>query len=152
MNTNTRNADRVIMPHSLLDNFKSLYSDLVKADLSQLDHLYSGDIIFKDPIHEVQGLVAVEDYMTNVCTDVDYCQFEYLDELIGDNNAYIKWMMHFRHHKLGKSLISVRGMSHLSFNGKITYHEDVYDMGAMLYEHLPLIGGTTRWLKQRLQR
>jgi esterase/lipase superfamily enzyme len=140
------------MSHPLLKRFKSLYSNLITADLSQLDELYSGDIIFKDPIHEVQGVVAVQDYMSTVCSDVDYCQFEYLDELIGDNSAYIKWIMHFRHPKLGRQMISVRGMSHLSFNGKITYHEDVYDMGAMLYEHLPLIGGTTRWLKQRLQR
>lgn len=139
------------MSHSLTGNFKSLYGDLLNTDLSRLDQVYSGDIVFKDPIHEVQGLVAVQDYMSAVCLGVDYCQFEYLDELIGDNNAYIKWIMHFRHPKLGKRLISVRGVTHLHFDTKITYHEDLYDMGSMLYEHLPLLGPSTRWLKRRLQ-
>lgn len=139
------------MSHSLIDNFKTLYGDLVKADLSQLDQLYGSDIIFKDPIHEVQGLVALEDYMSAICQGLDYCQFEYLDELMGQNSAYIKWIMHFRHPKLGKRLISVRGATHLNFDSKITYHEDLYDMGAMLYEHLPLLGPSTRWLKRRLQ-
>lgn len=139
------------MSHSLVSNFKSLYGDLVGTDLSRLDQVYDGDIIFKDPVHEVQGLVALQDYMSAICRDLDYCQFEYLDELVGDKSAYIKWIMHFRHPKLGKSLISVRGATHLTFDSKITYHEDLYDMGAMLYEQLPLLGPTTRWLKRRLQ-
>lgn len=139
------------MSHSLIENFKSLYGDLVRADLSQLDQVYAADIIFKDPIHEVQGLVPVQDYMFAICSDLDHCKFEYLDELIGENSAYIKWIMHFRHPKLGKRLISVRGATHLNFDSKITYHEDLYDMGAMLYEQLPLLGPTTRWLKRRLQ-
>lgn len=139
------------MSHSLIANFKRLYGDLVGADLSQLDQVYAADIIFKDPIHEVQGLVPVQDYMFSICSDLDHCKFEYLDELIGEHSAYIKWIMHFRHPKLGKRLISVRGTTHLNFDSKITYHEDLYDMGAMLYEHLPLLGVTTRWLKRRLQ-
>jgi hypothetical protein len=59
-------------------------------------------------------------------------------------------MMHFRHPGLGDRLISVRGVSHLQINDKIDYHEDFYDMGAMLYEQLPLIGTVTRWLRLRL--
>lgn len=139
------------MTQPLLERFKSLYGDLVAADLALLDQVYDSDVIFKDPVHEVQGLVSVQDYMSAVCQDLDYCQFEYLDQLVGDSTAYIKWVMHFRHPKLGKRLISVRGTTHLNFDDKITFHEDIYDMGAMLYEHVPLLGATTRWLKRRLQ-
>jgi hypothetical protein len=59
-------------------------------------------------------------------------------------------MMHFKHPKLGNRLISVRGVSHLQISDKIDFHEDFYDMGAMLYEQLPLLGNVTRWLKLRL--
>ena len=58
--------------------------------------------------------------------------------------------MHFRHPKLGSKLIDVRGVSHLKWTDKIDFHEDFYDMGAMLYEQVPLIGSVTQWLKQRL--
>jgi hypothetical protein len=78
------------------------------------------------------------------------CRIEYLDEIIGDRSAYVKWVMHYRHPRLGNRLISVRGVSHLKFSDKIDFQEDFYDMGAMLYEQLPLLGNVTRWLKLRL--
>ena len=33
---------------------------------------------------------------------------------------------------------------------KLTYHEDIYDLGEMLYEHVPLMGTIIKWLKRRL--
>ena len=33
---------------------------------------------------------------------------------------------------------------------KVEVHEDFYDMGAMLYEQLPVLGNVTRWLRMRL--
>ena len=35
-------------------------------------------------------------------------------------------------------------------NGKIYYHRDYFDMGAMVYEQLPLLGRIVRKIKQRL--
>lgn len=52
--------------------------------------------------------------------------------------------------KAREGLISVRGVSHLQIANKVTFHEDFYDMGAMIYEQLPVIGGLTRWLRNRL--
>ncbi len=138
------------MTTPLLDRFKNNFKDLTKADWSQLGEIYADNIIFKDPVHEIKGLVAVEDYFSNICTDLLECRFEYLDEVISGNTAYLKWVMHFRHPRLGTDIIDVRGVSHILWNDKIEYHEDLYDMGAMLYEKLPILGGVTRWLKSRL--
>ena len=140
MNTSTPQVER----------FKSYFKILHESDLSQLRDLYSEQILFKDPVHEIRGLVGLEDYFTSLCADLSDCRFEYLDEMVTDNAAYVKWMMHFKHPRLGNRLISVRGVSHLKISDKIDYHEDFYDMGAMLYEQLPLIGSVTRWLRMRL--
>ena len=140
MNTSTPQVER----------FKSYFRILHESDLSQLRDLYSEQILFKDPVHEIRGLVELEDYFTSVCADLSDCRFEYLDEMVTDYAAYVKWMMHFKHPRLGNRLISVRGVSHLKISDKIDYHEDFYDMGAMLYEQLPLIGNLTRWLRLRL--
>ena len=140
MNTSTPQVER----------FKSYFRILHESDLSQLRDLYSEQILFKDPVHEIRGLVGLEDYFTSLCADLSDCRFEYLDEMVTDNAAYVKWMMHFKHPRLGNRLISVRGVSHLKISDKIDYHEDFYDMGAMLYEQLPLIGSVTRWLRMRL--
>jgi hypothetical protein len=140
MNTNT----------SLLERFKTYFGVLHQADLSRLHEFYSDQALFKDPIHEIRGLVELEDYFTSLCDDLSECRIEYLDEIIGDRSAYVKWVMHYRHPRLGNRLISVRGVSHLKFSDKIDFQEDFYDMGAMLYEQLPLLGNVTRWLKLRL--
>jgi hypothetical protein len=134
----------------IVERFKDYFRTLHESDLSQLRELYSDRIVFKDPIHEIRGLVELEDYFTSMCADLSDCRFEYLDELSKDSVAYVKWMMHFKHPKLGNRLISVRGVSHLQISDKIDFHEDFYDMGAMLYEQLPLLGNVTRWLKLRL--
>ena len=135
----------------LIERFKSYFKRLHEADLSQLRGLYSDDVLFKDPVHEIRGLVELEDYFTTMCADLSDCRFEYLDEAVTAQTAYIKWMMHFKHPRLGNRLISVRGVSHLKIaDDRIDYHEDFYDMGAMLYEQLPLLGNVTRWLRLRL--
>ena len=134
----------------LLLLFKDYFKVVHDSDLSRLRDLYDEEIVFKDPVHEIRGLVELEDYFTSMCSDLSDCRFEYLDELISEDAAYVKWMMHFKHPKLGNRLISVRGVSHLKIGDKIEFQEDFYDMGAMLYEQLPLLGNVTRWLRLRL--
>lgn len=136
--------------NQLITEFKLFFSDLQNADISELGKLYAGNIVFMDPVHKIRGLVELEDYFNSICADLSQCRFEYLDEVITQDSAYIKWIMHFKHSKLGNRLISVRGVSHLKCSEKINFHEDFYDMGAMLYEQLPLLGNVTRWLRLRL--
>ncbi|MGK0500557.1 MAG: esterase/lipase superfamily enzyme [Oceanicoccus sp.] len=139
------------MNKEIIELFKDSYRDMVAMDLSRLDRLYTDNLVFKDPVHEIRGLPAMQDYMAEMVANVEECRFEFLDQLMADGTAYIKWNMHFRHPKLAAGqLISVRGVSQLQFDERIHYHEDVYDMGAMVYEHVPVIGGVTRWLKNRL--
>ncbi len=138
------------MNNALLESFKDNFKDLQQADWSQLGKIYADDIVFKDPVHELRGLVTLEDYFTELCADLIDCRFEYLDQVVSDNSAYLKWIMHFRHPRLGNDAIDVRGVSHLRWSDKIDFHEDFYDMGAMLYERLPVLGNVTRWLRLRL--
>jgi len=135
---------------NLLTGFKAFFGVLHEADLSRLREFYTDDVLFKDPIHEIRGLVELEDYFASLCSELSDCRIEYLDELVSEDSAYVKWVMHFRHPRLGNRLISVRGISHVKFGEKIEFQEDVYDMGAMLYEQLPVLGNVTRWLKLRL--
>ena len=135
----------------LMERFKTFYKELHDSDLSKLGLIYADNVVFKDPVHEIRGLVELEDYFTDLCSDLSSCRFEYLDEMLGERSAYVKWMMHFKHPRLGNRLISVRGVSHIKLSdNRIEYHEDFYDMGAMLYEQLPLLGNVTRWLRLRL--
>jgi len=139
------------MSSNIIELFKTSYSDMMQLNLGHLDRLYADDLVFKDPVHQIRGLAAMQDYMADITTNVQECRFEFLDQLVSDRAAYIKWDMHFRHAKLGGGrLITVRGISQIHFDQRIHYHEDAYDMGQMLYEQVPMIGGVNRWLKARL--
>ena len=139
-----------IMNIALLERFKDTFKDLGKTDWSLLGEIYADDVLFKDPVHELRGLVVLENYFTDLCANLIECRFEYLDQITSDDAAYLKWIMYFRHPRLGDDMIDVRGVSHIRWSNKIEYHEDFYDMGAMLYERLPVLGGITRWLRMRL--
>lgn len=136
--------------HSIVEVFKEFYRAFDASKLDDIGNVYSDDIIFRDPIHQITGIHTLHSYMSDMCSNVRYCQFEYLDQLIGKHSAYIKWHMHFAHTKLGAQIITVRGITHIEFDKKIHFHEDIYDLGQMLYEHIPLLGSATRFLKHRL--
>lgn len=138
----------------IINRFKSFYANLSNQELASLDEIYSQDISFSDPIHRVDGLKQLHHYIADLCENLLTCQFVYLDELVVDGRAYIKWDMNYAHPKIGGGkLLTVRGVSQIEFDERgIFYHEDFYDVGAMLYEHVPVIGLAVRWLKQRLAR
>ena len=50
----------------------------------------------------------------------------------------------------GGEILTIRGITHLKYTKRIYYHEDCYDLGALVYEHVPVLGGITRSLKSRL--
>jgi len=46
------------------------------------------------------------------------------------------------------AVIVVPGVSVIHFGEKVTAQRDYFDVGAMLYERLPLIGWLLRWVKR----
>jgi hypothetical protein len=142
------------MHPTVVVRFKEFYADLSTADLARMADFYADDVHFADPIHRVKGLQALHTYMSALCENLSSCRFEYLDEVVLDGTAYIKWDMIFSHPGLrGGSPVTVRGISQLEFDERgIFFHEDVYDMGAMLYEHIAVIGAVIRLIRHRLAR
>jgi hypothetical protein len=77
--------------------------------------------------------------------------FTYLDEHVSDHTATITWVMRFSHGSLkGGKPIDVRGVTLIHFTDRIFCHEDFYDLGAMLYSHIPVLGSLIRYINRRL--
>lgn len=138
------------MSRELIDSFKAFYADQKATDLTRLEEVYADRIRFRDPVHTISGIASLRDYMAAMYDNLTECRFEYLDELIGEQSAYIKWHMMFRHPRFNNRLITVRGITHVQFDEKIFFQEDVYDMGELVFEHLPILGGIIRWIKKRM--
>ena len=135
----------------IIEQFKRFYEVYDPQDLQQLDSIYSEGVTFRDPIHTLSGRSEVKTYLRDMAQNLNSCRFLYLDEQVGEGVAFIKWNMHFSHPKLaGGAEVVVRGVTEVRFDERIYYHEDFYDMGAMVYEHVPLIGRLVGWLRRRL--
>lgn len=139
------------MTSQAVEKFKSLYRDSSELSEQSLAEVYSQDVVFVDPLHHIEGLDALGKYLQTMYGNVLSCRFEYLDEIVKENQASIKWVMRFRHRKLaGGKEIEVRGVTLVEFTDRITRHEDFFDAGSMLYEHIPVMGAGIRYLKRRI--
>jgi hypothetical protein len=61
--------------------------------------------------------------------------------------------MRYRHPRLkaGKHDIKVDGVTLLRWeNNLVVQHQDIFDAGSLLYEHLPVIGWLIHKLKERM--
>lgn len=136
-----------------LSQFAQAFNGLNKHNLAKLDELYSHDVVFCDPLHEVHGLVNVQAYFAQMYANVSELRFEfYAFDEVSEGQGYLRWNMHYRHPRLAAGqLIAVQGCSHLQWrDAKVYSHRDYFDAGALLYEHLPVLGGVIGWLKRRL--
>ena len=124
------------MSDSVIKTLKATFSTADKLTAEDLERIYSPDVVFVDPLGKIEGLDTLTQYFAGVYKNVSSCRFHYHDELTTENKASIKWDMFFRHSKLAAGReITVRGVSLLEFADKVFYHEDVYDVGALMYEH-----------------
>ncbi|WP_153445797.1 nuclear transport factor 2 family protein [Vibrio algicola] len=120
-------------------------------DFKLLHQVYHSEVEFIDPLHHVSGICALVAYFKNIYTHVEHCQFAIHHVVESDHEAAIYWTMTYTHRKLNHHQpIKVEGHSHLKQReGMVGYHRDYLDVGAMVYEHIPLLGRVIKTIKQR---
>ena len=138
--------------NSFLDHFASRFVHIDRDNLSLLDELYHEDILFTDPLHRIRGLSALHRYFRAMYDRVEDLHFDFQgQDLVREGEGYLRWCMSYRHPSLaGGRPVSVEGCSHLRWEHKVHWHRDYFDAGALLYEHVPVLGGAIGWLKRRL--
>ena len=139
---------------SFLHRFAAEFASLDADKLERLGELYSDDVHFTDPLHEVVGLAELQRYFAELYANVEQLHFECIShDQVCEGQGYLRWLMSFRHPRLNRGqLISLEGCSLLRWNadGKVERHRDYFDAGALLYQHVPLLGSAIRWLQRRL--
>lgn len=138
---------------ALLARFSQFYTTLDTTRLVDLADVYHRDIRFIDPVGEHQGLSSLDAYFQRLLSNLSACCFTLTDIQHHDQQALVCWQMSYAHPRLRRGcLLSLEGISQLRFaEQRIIYQRDYYDLGAMLYEHIPLLGGIVLKLKKRLQ-
>ncbi|MCZ0751503.1 nuclear transport factor 2 family protein [Aeromonas enteropelogenes] len=137
-----------------LARFVALYQQLDRQQLHRLSEVYADEVIFIDPAHRIEGLAALSDYFAALYQRLAYCRFVITSQQQQGRQAWLGWTMTFSHPRLrGGKPVTMEGATRLELDeeGKVCLHRDYFDLGAMLYEQLPLLGPLVRTIKGRLR-
>ena len=136
-----------------MQTFLDTYQSLTVDSLDRLASIYTEDIIFIDPAHQIHGLDRLTAYFAALYRNINTINFTFHRHLQTGDEGFVQWEMSFSHPRLNAGrIITVPGISCLRFNeeGKVSYHRDYFDLGAMIYENLPLVGRILTAVKRRL--
>ncbi|WP_417614764.1 nuclear transport factor 2 family protein [Oceanisphaera sp.] len=129
------------------------YQRLSGDNLQVLRDIYAPHICFRDPAHHIQGIDDLTSYFEGLFSQVQHCRFNIEQVMEQDGEAFVRWQMMFAHPRLnGGREVMLPGVSHLRFVEQVESHQDYFDLGAMLYEQIPVLGGVIKTLKRRLSQ
>ncbi|WP_280564132.1 MULTISPECIES: nuclear transport factor 2 family protein [unclassified Chromohalobacter] len=136
-----------------LEAFCHAFKNLDKTCTRDLENLYTEDVSFTDSLHHVEGRDALIRYYAEMLDNVTECRFDIGHCQREGDDACVDWIMYLKHPRLaGGRRLEVMGCSRLTFHGdRVCRQRDYFDAGAMLYEHLPVLGTLIRWLKRRMR-
>ena len=137
---------------TLQERFADFYSTLDLEALARLPAVYHPQVTFADPVAVHQGILALDDYFRKLLTGCTRCEFRLREQQFDASRGFVNWTMTFANPRLnGGRPIDVDGSSVLGIRGdRIEYQRDYYDMGAMIYEQLPLLGPIVRHIRTRM--
>ncbi len=139
-----------------LQEIESLFNNFNKDTLHLADDFYDPDVVFRDPIVALQGRDALKAYYADMYEDVTSVRFDFTGGIQKGDEAVVFWTMEFRTKGLkGGDPVLLDGSSHIRFGGeagKAVYHRDYFDMGALVYENVPVLGSLVRYVKNRLSK
>lgn len=139
------------MTTQVIEKMKATFSDANKLSSDALADIYDRNVVFIDPVHKLEGLDTLTGYFEKIYKNVISCRFDYTDEMLLDGKGSVRWCMYLQHPKLDNGReITVKGATFVEYERRITLQEDYYDLGAMLYEHIAVLGATVRFVKNRL--
>lgn len=138
---------------------RAIFNALGKDTLHLVDELYAADVQFADPFHRIKGREPLRAYYRNMYANIEEIRFDFEGETATMDELVLYWTMTYRHPRLnGGKPVSLPGCSRLQFvvdahsndNGKVCLHRDYFDAGALLYEHIPLLGRAVRFVRERV--
>ena len=141
------------MEKSPMESFLDMYSLLDATSIESIREVYRDDVRFIDPAHEINGIRELSDYFTSLYSHVETIRFHFEKVMAQDTCGYVQWEMTFSHRRFaGGRAISVPGVTYVEFDkeGRVFYHRDFFDLGAMLYEHVPVLGRIVQGIRRRL--
>jgi len=126
----------------------------LRADtMDVLDDFYAADVTFEDPLGRIEGLADLKAYYADMYEDVEEISFAFHEQVVEGNTHVALWTMRVHLKRLNRGReITVEGNSVIRFNAedRVVYHRDYFDMGAMVYQHVPILKCFIKRINKRL--
>lgn len=137
------------LAQKILTNFNQFNG----KNLEILNLFYDNSVEFQDPAVQLKNLTQLKKYYTAVYKNVKSIHFKFHEIKAQENSYFAAWTMTLSAKGLnyGKKF-AVDGLSVIEFNkkGLVKFHRDYVDLGAMVYERLPLVGKLVQIVKKQL--
>ena len=136
------------------DKLKYFFQKLDKNSLNLITEFYHPEVDFIDPVGKIKGANAIKAYYEGMYKNVKSIKFEFSQVYESGNTVIGVWTMTLETDKLnGGEPYSVDGNSVVTFapNGQAIYHRDYFDMGAFVYERIPVIGYIIKKLRANME-
>ena len=134
---------------------RGLFELLAEDTMYLVDDFYAPDVHFKDPIVEFNNREDLKSYYHSSYSGADSVSFEVPSIIDQGNEQVVIWVMTLTSRALSKGKpIIVEGSSYIKYNeqGEAIFHQDYFDMGTMIYTHVPFVGGMTRFVNTRMRK
>jgi hypothetical protein len=143
------------MDSPLVIKTEKIFNALNANSMNLLKDFYAQDVQFLDPLTSIKGLDTLTSYYQGLYQNVKTIRFDFHDAIVNDKTIVVMWTMYYQVDSLNQGKeIAVPGNSHIKFNDEelVYYHRDYFDVGTMVYEHVPVIGWLVNQVKSRLQK
>lgn len=134
-------------------DIREFFIQLSSERMDLVDAFYAAEVHFIDPAGEITGRARLKRYYAHLYGAVTDINFAFPEIRVLGNEAFATWRMTLSSPKLrGGKPVVVDGISHIRFDGagQAVYHRDYFDLGSMIYEHVPVLGFCLRYIKKRL--
>jgi len=139
-----------------LTEIRVFFNTFNKDTVQLVDDFYDPDVVFRDPIVELRGRDRLKAYYVDMYESVTSIRFDFSGGMEKDEEVVVFWTMELRAKGLkGGEPVLLDGASHIKFggaSGKAIYHRDYFDVGAFVYENVPVLGSIVRYTKKRLSK
>ena len=139
-----------------LSQIESLFNNFNRDTMHLADDFYDPAVVFRDPIVELRGRDSLKAYYMDMYENVTSIRFDFSGGIEKDEEVVVFWTMELRAKGLkGGEPLLLDGVSHIRYggdSGKVIYHRDYFDMGAFVYENIPVLGSIVRYTKKRLSK
>jgi hypothetical protein len=136
----------------LIEQYKNTFRHLEDAGLGRLRFTYAENVVYRDRVREIRGIVALEDHFASMFAEIPEIRFEFTDQLIGERTAYLKWLLHYSSPSAPARVSSLHGVSHLQFGDRIEFQENFYQIDQHIENQPAWLDTLSRWLGKKPAR